>query len=101
MEINKINKISSYIGFALKSNHIVIGAENLSKVTKKLYLIIKDNSAGNNLNKIAERIAKLTDCQIYSFSSEEMFKFTNLKDVKVIGIKSKSLSNAIEKTIKE
>lgn len=101
MEKNKINKIATYVGFAIKSNHIVFGAENLSNVNKKLYLILKDTAAGNNLNKIAERVASRTQCNIYNFTSEDLFKMTNIKEVKVIGIKNKSLSDAIEKIIKE
>lgn len=98
---DNLKKISTYIGFAIKSNHIVIGADNLSNVKKKLYLIIKDKSAGNNLNKIVLRISNLTGCNIYDVTSEEMYELTKIKNVKVIGIKSKSLSEAIEKIIKE
>lgn len=101
MEIEKIKRISTYVGFALKSNHIVIGSDNLSKVNKKLYLIIKDSSAGNNLNKISQRVAKLTKCNIYNFTTDEMYEITKIKNVKVIGVKNKSLSDAIENIIKE
>lgn len=93
--INNLDKIKGYVGLARKSDAVVIGAENLSNVKKKLFLILYSESAGKHLLKIVENVSKITDACKMLFSDNELQMITGLYNCKVIGIKNKGLADAI------
>lgn len=46
-----LNKISSYIGFAIRKGSVVYGIDNITAVRKRQYLIIACSSSENTLKK--------------------------------------------------
>lgn len=85
-----MDKINSYVGFAIKSKAIVYGADNILK-SKVVHLIL----ASEELSKNTMDKLKNTNIQILNLSSEQ-YNSLNLRGL-VVGIKDKSLANAIIK----
>ncbi|MBQ3494572.1 MAG: hypothetical protein IJA69_04070 [Clostridia bacterium] len=91
---NQINKIKGLISIAKKANYIVFGADNLKNYNKKLYLLIKANNAGKDIQKICEKYIEFgIDCIEFDFN--DMQNITNLDNCKILGLKNKGLSEAI------
>ncbi len=91
-----MNKIISYIGFAIKAKKIIIGQGKLKSATQKVYLILVSNSATKNLKDLALNVANKQGCQII-ITNCELSMLTNLNDIKIIGITDQNLANAILK----
>ena len=84
-----INKISAYVGFAMKANQIVIGTDNvLSKRDVKIVLL-NENLSENAKRKISKK------CKVYTFTDAEFGLISKDASIKVIGIIDNNLSNAI------
>ena len=88
-----MKKIISYIGFARKSNNIIIGQSLLKSSTKQVYLIMLCSTASNNLKDLAHNVANRYDCSI--ITTDNLDELTNLNGVKIIGITDNNLSKAI------
>lgn len=85
-----MDKINSYVGFAIKSNAIVYGADNIVK-SKNIHLILaSEELSDNTMSKL-----KNTNIKIFSLPSEK-YSSLNLKGL-VVGIKDRSLASAIIK----
>lgn len=89
-----MKKIISYLGFAKKSNNMVLGQTPLKYCTKKLYLIMVCNTASENLKNLANNIAKKHDCSVI-VTSEPLSNLINVNDIKIIGLTDINLSEAI------
>ena len=57
-----LNKVKSYIGFAIKSKKVVVGQTVIKKSKEQLHLIICCNSATNNLKSLAKNVANKFNC---------------------------------------
>lgn len=88
-------KIKGYINIAHKAGYLICGGEKLDGYTKKLYLVLYDNTAGENTLKIVERF----DEQVKKISVDNLEDLASIKNCKIIGIKNKNLSEIIEKLI--
>lgn len=53
-----MGKIESYIGFAVKSNKIIYGIDNIEKAKKKVYLLVLSFTASENLREQAQRFSE-------------------------------------------
>ncbi len=88
------NKLSAYLGFAIKSKSVIFGLDNLSETTRKVALVLCDNTLSDNsyvkLVKLCEyrkwKMYQLTDCTI-----EQLIG----RSTKVLGILDNNLSKAI------
>lgn len=89
------DKISTYIGFARKSNKVIFGIDNLKKYDKKLYLIIVCHSANNKYIDFALNKKVLTGCQLFRTNGILLHELTYTDNCKIIGIKNKELAAAI------
>ena len=89
-----MNKIISYIGFALKSNKVIAGQTPLKRTKDKLNLILVCCSGSENLVNLAKNIAIKHNCE-YIVTKVELEKLTNISGVKIIGITDENLSKAI------
>lgn len=89
-----MNKIISYIGFAIKSNNYVAGQTALKHSTKSFHLIIVCNTASENLKNLAKNLAEKNKCDMI-ISQVELESLTNIKDIKIIGLTDENLSKAI------
>lgn len=89
-----MNKIISYLGFAIKSRNLIAGQTPLKLTKNKLHLVMVSDSASDNLKNLAENIANKHKCEriITKVNLEDL---TNLKDIKIIGLTDENLSKAI------
>lgn len=90
-----MNKIISYVGFAIKANKIIIGQSSVKSAKEKIYLIMLSSLASENLINLANNVANKQKCKLIILDNLE--EITNLKDVKIIAITDENLSNAIIK----
>ena len=87
-----MNKIKSYVGFAIKSRKIIYGADNImSSKTCKL-ILASENLSQNTLNKLK---SKNVNIQILPASEFELLDLNGL----VVAITDESLANAIKNNI--
>ena len=89
-----MNKIISYIGFANRSNNLVIGQTPIKRCTKQLYLILVCNTASDNLKNLAKNTAIKHKCDVI-ITKPNLSELANLKDIKIIGLTDENLSKAI------
>lgn len=85
-----MDKINSYVGFAIKSKTIVYGADNILKSKNINLILASEELSQNTINKL-----KNTNLKIINLPSEK-YNSLNLKGL-VVGIKDKSLADAIIK----
>lgn len=92
----KINKIKSYLGFAIRSGEIVFGSDNLFVSKKKCSLVLICSSQNE---KVTNKVIRYCD--------EKQIEFVKLTDLllsdlcgrsncKVIGVTDNNLANAIK-----
>lgn len=93
-----MNNLEGLIGIARKAGFVIIGGENLSSYTKKLYLLLVDKSAGVSLKREMNFLAQKRDLQILEV--ENLAKIVCVQNCKAIGIKNKAFSENIEKIVK-
>ena len=89
-----MNKIISYIGFAKKSNNLIVGQTPIKRCLKQLYLVMVCDSASDNLKNLAKNTAIKHNCEII-ITKPNLSKLANLKDIKIIGLTDENLSKAI------
>ena len=65
-----LNKLEGLIGIARKAGFVIVGGDNLSTYTKKLYLVIIDKTAGTSLKRQMGYVAK--DRQIPLYETENL-----------------------------
>ena len=95
-----MKKIISYLGFARKSNNIIIGQSILKTNKKPVYLIMVCNTASANLKDLARNIADRHKCNVI-ITAPLLSELTNLDNVKIIGITDANLSQAIISSYQE
>lgn len=92
-----IQKISSYLGFAIKSREIVYGTDNLEK--KKSYLILISSALKENSKNKCELASKKWGCPLKIIEEDE-FKQLNLDEkIKVVSITNEQLAKAIDNVL--
>ena len=89
-----MNKIISYIGFAIKSNNVIVGQTALKKSKKQIYLVMCCKTASQNLIDLGKNVSQKNNCDII-VTNVELACLTHLKDVKIIGITDENLSRSI------
>jgi hypothetical protein len=89
------NKVATYLGFALKSNKVIFGFDNLKVYNKKLYLIITCCSANEKYITFAKEKKLETKCDVYKTNNIILDDLIHKSNCKIIGVKSKDLATAI------
>lgn len=89
-----MKKIVSYIGFAKKSNNLLVGQSQIKHTKKTIYVILVCNTASDNLKNLAKNVAVKHNCE-YITTKINLEELTNLKDIKIVALTDESLSNAI------
>ncbi len=90
-----MNKIISYIGFAIRSGNYIAGQTPLRYNKKQIHLILVCDTASDNLKNLAKNIAIKNSCD-YIITKPKLSELTMMKDIKIFGILDESLSNAIK-----
>lgn len=89
-----MHKIISYLGFAKKSNNLIVGQSPIKRTDKKLYLILTGKSASENLENLAKNVAVKHNCEHIKLNVD-ISELINLKDIKIVGITDYNLAKAI------
>lgn len=93
-----MQKIKTYIGFAIKSNHIIKGIDEVLKSKKRVGLaLMSDELKANSQDKLI----KWAETKGISLAhiSQDIFNELNLVGVKVLGISDPNLITAIKKEL--
>lgn len=93
-----LNKLEGIVGIARKAGFVIVGGDNLSSYTKKLYLVLVDKTAGNSLKRQMGYVAK--DRQIPLYEIDNLGLIVGIASCKAIGLKNKALSEQIETCLK-
>ena len=93
-----MNNIAGLIGIARKAGYVVIGGENISSYTKKMYLLLLDLGAGNSLKREVNFAASKRNIPVLIV--EKLGQMVGVEGCKAIGIKNKAFSDQIEKMLK-
>ena len=91
-----MQRIKTYIGFAIRSNHIIKGLDDITKSRKKIYVIVlTDGLMQNSIDKL-DKFLENKDIKKILVNSQ-VFSDLNIDGVKVLGITDKNLADAIIK----
>ena len=93
-----MSSLEGLINIAKKAGFVIIGGENLSNYTKKLYLLILDNTAGNSLRREMQLLSSKRNLKILNV--ENLSKIVGIENCKAIGIKNKAFAENIEECLK-
>lgn len=89
-----MNKIISYLGFAIKSKNLIAGQTPCKLTKKTLHLIMVCKTASENLINLAENLANKHKCAVIK-TNVMLSDITHLNDIKIIGLTDENLSKAI------
>ncbi len=89
-----MNKIVSYLGFAIKANKIVVGQSAIKRTLKQLHLIMVCSTASQNLKDLAKNVAAKQKCACIE-SQQQLDSLTHLENIKILALTDESLSKAI------
>lgn len=89
------DKISAYLGFAIKSGKVIFGIDNLKDYDKKLYLVIICESANDKYTDLALSKRLKTGCDLLKTKGVLLDNLVNKSNCKILGIKNKELATAI------
>lgn len=89
-----MNKIISYIGFAKKSNNLIVGQTPVKRCKKQIYLILVCNTASDNLKNLAKNVATKHLCKVI-VTKENLENLVDIKDIKIVACTDENLSKAI------
>lgn len=89
-----MNKVISYIGFAIKSNKILVGQSSLKQAKQHIHLILVCHTASENLKNLAKNLAAKNNCN-FLITKPDLSALTHIADVKIVGILDESLAKAI------
>ena len=91
-----MNKIVSYIGFAIKSKKLLTGQTHLKHTKENLQLILVSSDATENLKNLAKNLAVKHSCT-YIITNVPLEQLTNIPNIKIVAITDENLSKAIIK----
>ena len=89
-----MNKISSYIGFAIKANKFISGQTPLKYTKERLHLVLVCSSASDNLKDLARNIANKQQCALI-ITRVNLSELIHRENIKICGITDENLSKAI------
>ncbi len=100
MQIQQINKIKGLVNISNKAGYLIIGADNLKKYYKKLYLILYSSDGGKTIQKVVTNQKSLTNCDAFEIDAQEFSKIVSIENCKIVGLKNLGLSKEIIKVIR-
>ncbi len=100
MQTQQISKIKGLVNISNKAGYVIIGADNLKKYNKKLYLILYSNDSGKTIQKVVTNKKTLTNCETIEIDAQEFSKIVSIDDCKIVGFKNLGLSKEIIKVIR-
>lgn len=89
-----MNKIRSYIGFAIKSRSILLGQSKIKYCKGEISLIMLSKDATDNLYNLANNVAERKNCPVIKLNVT-LDELTNVDNIKIIAITNNDLANGI------
>lgn len=94
--ILEINKVKSYLGYAIKSRNIIFGYDNiLSSKIKPFYIVISSTLNEKMTNKLL-RFADEKNIKIKKLTSYRLEDFVMRENCKVVALTDVNLASALE-----
>ena len=92
------NKVSSYVGFAVKKGSALLGVDNVIESRRRAQVILFDEKLSERSQNRLSRYATDYGIPLYQFSPEEVLPSKNCL---ALGVTDPSLAQAIITAIKE
>lgn len=89
------NKISTYIGFSVKSGQIIYGADTLLETRKHVKLILLCSSLASNTAQKVEEFANSRKIPTFTVKDFLLEDAVCKQNCKVVGLLNKNLAQAI------
>lgn len=94
----EVNKIKTYIGFAIKSRSIILGVDDIAK-SKKTHIILYSVTLGDSSKDKLIKFANNNKVEHYEFETQVFDELFENKNIKAIAITDKNLALAIKKNV--
>lgn len=91
------DKIVSLLGFAVKADKLIYGLDELKQGTRKRYLIICCHSLSERGKKEVLYVAERDNVPLIEVKTQRLEDVIHKTDCKVVGLKNKSMAEAIIK----
>ncbi len=91
----QVNKISAYIGFAIKAGKVIYGIDAVEVYRKKTYLLIASEDISENSFKAAKKIQERLKVPLAVTQGIKLEELVHKPNCKFIAITVKNLSDAI------
>lgn len=88
-----LTKMKSYFGFAVKSNKVVYGTDNI--LQKKPYAVFISEDLSLNAKKKLVNLCESYELCMVNLNKIDMEKLVSSDDVMAFGVKDKSLADAM------
>lgn len=93
----KIDKIKSYLGFAIRSGKVVFGSDKLFETSKKPKVVIICSLQNEKVTAKVIRFCKSKEINVYKLKDLVLAELIGRDNCKVIGVIDNSLADAIIK----
>ena len=90
-----INKIKSYLGFAIKSNEIIYGFDNLNTTKKNIKLVLYYDSISEKSLKNLRYLANNKKWKMVKLVNTSLDELLNTNNCKIVGITNENLAKVI------
>lgn len=88
------SKVAGYLNLARKANSLIIGADNLKKHNKKLYLILLSKTAGKTAKSVAQMQQEKTGCALIE-TDLDLGEILNVNKCQIVALKNKGLADMV------
>lgn len=89
------NKIKTYFGFAIKSNNLIFGGDNIINARKRIYLVVCSSDINRTTIKQVEETCKTKNIKLVIKSTEFIEEVTNKINCKCVAVCEPNLAKAI------
>ena len=89
------NKISTYLGFCIRSGKIVFGVDRAEALKKGVHLLIADSTLSENSMKVLVKLKEKFSCPLLVTEGVSLSELLHRPAVKAAAVKDKNLASAI------
>ena len=89
------SKIETYLGFCIRARKIALGADDIEKQKKSVFLLVCDESISPNSFKTIEKAREKFACPLLITPTDTLGALLHKPAVKAVAIKDKNLALAI------
>lgn len=89
------DKISTYLGFCIRSGKIVFGVDRAEALKKGVHLLIADSTLSENSMKVLFKLKEKFSCPLLVTEGVSLSELLHRPAVKAAAVKDKNLASAI------